>query len=80
MNDVEVVRGRNSLYNFLMNKYNNQLFLNGYLGGSMLNLGRYVTRSEIATRVSQMDAYHIKHLANQWFYDAEPSFTNWGAI
>jgi len=80
VNDVEVIRGRNALYNMLMEKYNNQEVLNHYIGKSMLNLGRYVTRSEIASRVSPMDAVHIKGIANQWFYDAEPSFTNWGAI
>jgi len=46
----------------------------------MLALGRRVTRTEVAKRVSHMDAYHIKHVANRYFYDSEPSFTNWGAI
>jgi hypothetical protein len=46
----------------------------------MLYLNRRVPRSEIAKRVSHIDAYHLKHMANEWFYDAEPSFTNWGPI
>jgi len=46
----------------------------------MLYLDRRITRSEIAKRVSFIDAYHMKHLCNEWFYDAEPSFTNWGPI
>lgn len=46
----------------------------------MLYLNRRVPKSEIAKRVSHIDAYHLKHLANEWFYDAEPSFTNWGPI
>lgn len=43
-------------------------------------LNRRVPRSEIATRVANMDAYHMRHVAYEWFYDAEPSFTNWGPI
>ena len=46
----------------------------------MLYLDRRVPRSEIAKRVSYLDNYYLKHLANKWFYDAEPSFTNWGPI
>ena len=37
-------------------------------------------RSELAKRVSHIDSYYLKHLCNKWFYDAEPSFTNWGPI
>jgi hypothetical protein len=46
----------------------------------MLYLNRHVPRSEIAKRVSHIDSYHMKHLCYEWFYDAEPSFTNWGPI
>jgi hypothetical protein len=46
----------------------------------MLYLNRRIPRSEIAERVSHMDAHHMKHLCYEWFYDAEPSFTNWGPI
>lgn len=43
-------------------------------------MGRRVPRSEIAKRVAHIDNYHMKQLCNDWFYDAEPSFTNWGPI
>ncbi len=46
----------------------------------MLYLNRRVPRTEIAKRVAYIDNYHIKHVCNEWFYDAEPSFTNWGPI
>jgi len=46
----------------------------------MLQVGRRVTRSEIAKRISYADADFVKGLAYQWFYDAEPGFTNWGPI
>lgn len=77
--EVEVVRGRNSLWTSLMENESSE-GINAEVGKQMLTLGRRVTRSEVAQRVSYMDAYHIKHLANRWFYDSEPSFTNWGAI
>jgi hypothetical protein len=54
--------------------------VNNAIGKQMLTLGRRVPRSEIATRVANIDNYHIKHLCNEWFYDAEPSFTSWGPI
>ena len=46
----------------------------------MLYLNRRVPRSEIARRVSHMDHNYMRHLCYEWFYDAEPSFTNWGPI
>jgi hypothetical protein len=39
-----------------------------------------VPRSEGAKRVAHIDNYHMKNMCNSWFYDAEPSFTNWGPI
>jgi len=50
------------------------------IGPQMLNLNRRVPRSEIASRVANIDAYHLKGMCNEWFYDAEPSFTNWGPV
>jgi len=78
--DVEVIRARYHLYNHLMQRSNDTKASGDIIGRNMLGLGRNITRSEIAARLSNMDAYHIKHLCNTWFYDAEPSFTNWGAI
>jgi processing peptidase subunit beta len=79
INDVEVVRGRNHLYNHLL-KLQSSSDVNKEIGAQMLNLGRRLNRSEIASRVAHIDGYHIKHLCNEWFYDAEPCFTNWGPI
>lgn len=79
LNDVEVYRGRNHLYNELMS---NQTLagINSEIGQNMLLLNRRLRRTEIAKRVAHIDAYHLKQLCNQWFYDAEPTFTNWGPI
>lgn len=79
LNDVEVIRGRNFLYNRLLKKESPQEIANE-IGQQITYLNRRVPRSEVAKRVSHIDNYHIRHLANKWFYDAEPSFTNWGPI
>lgn len=79
LNDVEVFRGRNALYNKLL-RTEAPSDLVQEIGPQLLYLNRRVPRSEIAKRVAHIDNYHIKHLCNQWFYDAEPSFTNWGPI
>ena len=79
LNDVEVFRGRNKLYNKLMTREAPAEVVND-IGNQILSLGRRVPRSEIAKRVAHVDSHHIKHLCNDWFYDAEPSFTNWGPI
>lgn len=79
MNDVEVYRARN--------KYYNELLSNDSVVGTLHDIapqiiyhGRRVHRSEIAKRISHLDAYHMKNLCYEWFYDAEPSITAWGPI
>lgn len=79
LNDVEVYRGRNNLYNSLLTRESTDEIANE-IGQQILYLGRRVPRSEIGKRVAHLDNYHMKHLCNDWFYDAEPSFTNWGPI
>lgn len=79
LNDVEVIRGRNFLYNKLMNRESLHN-VNHDIAKNIIQQGRRLPRSEIATRVANIDNYHLKNMAQQWFYDAEPSFTNWGPI
>ena len=79
LNDVEVFRGRNRLYNKLLNR-EAPTEIASEIGQQILSTGRRISRGEIAKRVAHLDNYHLKHLCNQWFYDAEPSFTNWGPI
>jgi predicted Zn-dependent peptidase len=79
LNDVEVFRGRNKLYNKLLAR-EAPAEIAQEVGSQILSLGRRIPRSEVAKRVAHLDNYHLKHLCNDWFYDAEPSFTNWGPI
>jgi mitochondrial-processing peptidase subunit beta len=79
LNDVEVKRGRNHMYNELLRR-ETPASINHEIGQQMAQLGRRLPRTEIAKRVAHIDNYHLKNICNQWFYDAEPSFTNWGPI
>jgi processing peptidase subunit beta len=79
VNDVEVIRGRMNLFNKLLGTESLES-ISQDIGRDMLLLNRRVPRSEIAQRVANIDNYHIKQMCNQWFYDAEPTFTNWGPV
>ena len=77
--EVEVVRARNAYWNSLMKEQNAES-LNAEIGRQILQTGRRVPRSEVAKRISWADADSIRQLSYQYFYDSEPSFTNWGPI
>lgn len=79
MNDVEVFRARNKYYNELMGR-TGVIATTHDIGQQILNFNRRVPRSEIAKRIAHFDAYHMKNLCYEWFYDAEPAITNWGPI
>jgi len=76
---VEVIRARNRMYNDMMG-FEDARSLNEDIGNQIMTIGRRVPRSEVATRIANLDAYHMKKLANVYFYDAEPCWTNWGPI
>jgi processing peptidase subunit beta len=79
MADVEVQRGKAAIFNKLLNEHNPDDTMKK-IGRQIHYMNRRVPRSEVAKRIAHLDNYHIKHLANEWFYDAEPSWTNWGPI
>jgi predicted Zn-dependent peptidase len=79
LNDVEVKRGRNFMYNEMLTKETPES-INHEIGQQIVQVGRRINRTEVAKRIAHIDNYHIKNICNQWFYDAEPSFTNWGPI
>lgn len=79
MNDVEVYRARNKYYNELL-AGSGVLDTVNDIGLQVLYLNRRVPRSEVAKRIAHFDAYHMKNLCYEWFYDAEPSVTAWGPI
>lgn len=77
INEVEIFRARNKLYNELLASDSVVGTLHT-IGNQILQLNRRVPRSEVAKRVAHIDGYHIKNLCYEWFYDAEPSVVNWG--
>lgn len=79
VNEVEVYRARNKIYNELM-EIQSVSDVMQTIGPQILYLDRRVPRSEIAQRVAHIDAYHMKNLCYEWFYDCEPSITAWGPI
>lgn len=79
INQVEVYRARNRIYNDLLNK--NGIFqTQSEIAPQIFYQGRRVPRSEVAKRIAHFDAYHIKNVCYEWLYDAEPSITAWGPI
>ena len=79
MADVEIERSKAFLFNKMLNDTCPQDISNT-IARQIFYKGRRVPRSEIAKRLAHIDNHHIKGLATEWFYDAEPSFTNWGPI
>jgi hypothetical protein len=79
VNEVEVVRARNAMWNDLM-KEQTPAQTNHEIGKQMIQTGRRITRSEVAKRVSHADATFVRQLCYEWFYDSEPCWTNWGPI
>ena len=77
--EVEVVRARNAFWNELM-AAKTTCEVNQEIGTQMIQMGRRLNRSEVASRISHADADFIRGLCYQYFYDSEPSFTNWGPI
>ena len=79
MNDVEVYRARNKYYNELMASSGVVETVKD-IGPQVLYFNRRIPRSEVAKRIAHFDAYHMKNLCYEWFYDSEPSITSWGPI
>ena len=77
LSDVDVTRAKNKLYNELLSVQSASDVMQQY-GPQFLNLNRKVPRSEIALRVSSMDARYLQEVCKKWFVNQEPSFTSWG--
>jgi len=79
MNEAECFRAKNKLYNeLLQHETSNDIAQS--IGNQVLYLNRRVPRSEIATRVSNMNGKHLGKVAFNWFFDREISLVSWGPI
>ena len=79
LNDVEVTRAKNKMYNEILSIHTASDQMQQY-GPQFLMLGRKVPRSEIATRISSLDAKQLREVCKRWFVEKEPSFTSWGPM
>lgn len=79
LTDTEVTRAKYKLYTELLSVQSVSDTMQQY-GPQFLNLDRKVPRSEIAERVSNIDAEHLKKVCKKWFVDKQPSFTSWGPV
>ena len=77
LTDLEVTRAKNKMYNELLAIQAASDQMQQY-GPQYLMLGRKIPRSEIATRISSLDAKELRRVCKEWFVEKEPSFTSWG--
>ena len=79
LSDGEVTRAKYKMYNEILSINTASDQMQQY-GPQYLMFGRKVPRSEIATRISNLDARHLREVCKKWFVEKEPSFTSWGPI
>jgi len=79
MNQVEVFRAKNKLYNDLLQQETGNDVTQA-LGNQLLYLNRVVPRTEIATRIANIEQSHLSRVARNWLFDAEVSAVAWGPI
>ena len=68
LTDAEVTRAKYKLYNELLSVQSASDTMQQY-GPQFVNLDRKVTRTEIARRVSSMDAKYLQKVCKKWFVD-----------
>jgi processing peptidase subunit beta len=44
----------------------------------MMNIGRIITKPELAKRVAAVTRTHLQNVCKEWFYDEEPVIVAWG--
>jgi len=79
LNEVEVFRAKNRLYNQLLQNETGQGVAHD-IGNQLLYLNRTVPRSEVATRISNIEQPHLSRVARNWLFDTEVSAVAWGPI
>jgi len=79
LNQVEVFRGKNSLYNDLL-RNETGTDIASEVAQQVLFLGRRVPRSETATRIANLSQEHLQRVARHWFFDRDLSIVAWGPL
>ena len=79
MNQAEVFRARNKLFNDLL-EHTSPATVSLHNGRQASYLDRLVSRTEIATRCSHMTGDYLQKVATKWFWDKDIAVTAWGNL
>lgn len=79
LNVVEVFRAKNKLYNELLQQETGAE-VSTAIANELLYLNRAVPRSEVATRIANLEQPHLTRVARHWLFDTEVSAVAWGPI
>lgn len=76
---AEVFRARNSYWNELLER-DCPIQTSHRIANQAAYLGRLVNRTEVATRITNMDVNYLQNTASKWFWDKETSVYAWGPL
>lgn len=76
---AEVYRARNSYWNELLER-DCPIQTTHRIANQAAYLGRLINRTEVATRISNMDTNYLQNVASKWFWDKETSVYAWGPL
>lgn len=79
ISQAEVFRSRNKYWNDLLSR-DDPVDVSIRNSNQAAYLNRLVSRTEIATRVSNMDVPYVQNTASKWFWDKETSVVAWGPL
>lgn len=76
----ELYRAKNSLYNELINRSENQLNTFEDIGEDLAAYKRRLTRSEVATRIAHLNPKDLKKTYKKYLLDPELAYAAYGAV
>lgn len=79
INQAEVFRSRNKYWNELL-EYNNPEKVSWNNSKQAAYLDRLISRTEAATRISNMTVKYVNDTANKWFWDKEIAVSAYGNL
>ena len=79
INQAELFRARAAFYNYLLG-IETTSEVASKLSNQLQYLGRRVSRSEFAKRLSHMDVEYLQRIISQHFWDADLSVAAWGPL
>lgn len=77
LDQLEVYRTKNKFYFDLMQIECPEDMMMLY-SQQLMNIGRIITKPELAKRVAAVTKTHLQNVCKEWFYDEEPVIVAWG--